>query len=289
MKDIPLYKYFKHKYGQELLVDVIHTDDMLKSIKRTPVYITNFYSIILFTSGNEELSVNEHSMKVHEGVVVCSLPGEVWKWNPDTQLQGLYLLFEEEFLCSFFNDPLFLNRFPYLQADRPSSFLQPDEELYNRILHLYKEMRAEIKKPSPEKDQHILRAMLYETLMLYNRVPQTALENGSGDEMSMIRYIKQFQQLVETDYATQHEVDYYAERLCITSNYLNKIMKRTLGNSTKQYILARIMTEAKRLLNYTSLSVAEIAEKLNFDTSSYFVRIFKRLEGKTPSQYRNRK
>jgi AraC family transcriptional activator of pobA len=289
MKEIPFYKYFKHKYGQELLVDVIHTDDMLNNIRRTPVYITNFYSIILFTSGDEELTVNEHTMKVHKGVAVCSRPGEVWKWNQHTQLQGLHLLFEEEFLFSFFNDPLFLNKFPYLQADRSSSFLQPDEELFNRILHLYKEMQAEIKKPGRVKDQHILRAMLYETLMLYNRAPQVVSEDSSKHELAMLRYIKQFQQLVETHYITQHDVDYYAEYLCITPNYLNKIVKHTLGNSTKQYILSRIMTEAKRWLSYTSLSVAEIAEKLNFDTSSYFVRLFRRLEGVTPNQYRNKK
>ena len=104
----------------------------------------------------------------------------------------------------------------------------------------------------------MLRALLYETLMLFNRVPMMeSLAASSIDEMFMIRYIAQFQQLVERDFMEHHDVEYYADKLCITSNYLNKVVKQTLGMTTKQFILSRIMTEAKRMLSYTSLSVAE--------------------------------
>jgi AraC-like DNA-binding protein len=244
---------------------------------------------MIFTDGDENLTVNEHTMRVHKGVAVCSRPGEIWKWNPDTQLKALHLLFEEEFLQSFFNDSLFLDKFPYLQADRSSPFLMPDDELYERILHLYREMRDEINSPCSQKGQHLLRAMLYETLMLYNRVPHSSSDKITTDDMPVIRYVNQFRQLVEKEYVRQHDVEFYAERLCITSNYLNKIVKQTLGSNTKQYIIERLMAEAKRLLSYTSLSVAEIAEQLHFDTTTYFIRLFHRIEGVTPNQFRNRK
>ena len=170
----------------------------------------------------------------------------------------MHLLFEEEFLLSFFNDPLFLNKFPYLQADRKSTFLLPSPDLINKLKQLYEDMRREINAPADKKDQHMLRALLYETLMLFNRVPMMeSLAASSIDEMFMIRYIAQFQQLVERDFMEHHDVEYYADKLCITSNYLNKVVKQTLGMTTKQFILSRIMTEAKRMLSYTSLSVAE--------------------------------
>jgi AraC-like DNA-binding protein len=288
MKKIPIYNYYRHKYGQELLVDVIDIDKMKPDIKKTPVYITTFYSIIIFTEGDEEIAVNEHTVNAHPGVVVCSRPGEMWKWTPNTELKGLHLLFEEEFLLSFFNDSLFLSKFPYLQANRPSPFLLPSNVLCKRITQLYKDMREEINNPAAEKDQHMLRAMLYETLMLFNRVPRLSSSSMPMDELPMIRYVAQFQQLVEHDFRDQHDVEYYADKLCITSNYLNKVVKQTLGMTTKQFILSRIMTEAKRMLDYTSLSVAEISQQLNFDTSTYFVRLFHRVEGVTPSQYRDK-
>ncbi len=77
MKVIPIYNFYKHKYGQELLVDVIDVDKMKADIKQTPVYITTFYSIILFTEGEEDIAINGNQVKVKPGVVVCSRPGEI--------------------------------------------------------------------------------------------------------------------------------------------------------------------------------------------------------------------
>ena len=86
MKVIPIYNFYKHKYGQKLLIDVIDIDKMKADIKKTPMYITTFYSIIIFTEGEECIEINERQVKVKPNVVVCSRPGEMWKWNPETKL-----------------------------------------------------------------------------------------------------------------------------------------------------------------------------------------------------------
>ncbi|MCD8262065.1 MAG: helix-turn-helix domain-containing protein [Bacteroides sp.] len=51
-------------------------------------------------------------------------------------------------------------------------------------------------------------------------------------------------------------------------------MKEVTGKSAKKVIQERILTEAKRLLRYTDLPVAEIVEKLSYDNDSYFIRFF---------------
>ena len=45
-----------------------------------------------------------------------------------------------------------------------------------------------------------------------------------------------------------HSVRHYADKLCITSNYLNEIVNSAMGMSAKQYIQNKVMEEAKRLL-----------------------------------------
>ena len=70
----------------------------------------------------------------------------------------------------------------------------------------------------------------------------------------------------------EHGTEFYAEQLCITFNYLNKIVKQVLGTSTKAYILQRRMQEACRQLQYTTLSVEGIAEELAYKGATYFVR-----------------
>lgn len=288
MKQIQLYKFHKRKYGAELLIDVLDLDYIKSGIRRAPVHRETFYCIILVTGGQEEVAVNGHKRVVQTGDVICSRPGEVWSWQPDPKLEGLVLIFEEPFLLSFFNDSRFLDRFAYLQSDRISPFLQPDAALQERLHHLFSLMKAEI-DDNRNKDQHILRAMLYETLMLLNRAESTHDSGQPMNEIPVNRYVDGFIRAVEAEYTERHDVEYYADKLCITPNYLNKVVRQSLGTTAKLYIHKKLFEEAERLLVYTTLTITEIAERLHFDTSSYFVRFFRKQTGITPLKYREKR
>ena len=285
MKKIPLYKFYKRKYGKELLIDVLDLEYIKVGIRRTPVHRETFFCIILITGGSGEMAVNGHRRMVKEGDVICSRPGEIWEWQPDPQLQGIVLIFEGQFLLSFFNDPLFLDRFAYLRPDRLSPFLFPDEALQERLHSLLFQMKAEIDDHT-EKDQHILRAMLYEALMLLDRAESPVADGQPMSDVSICRHIDRFTALVQKECTLHHDVEHYAGQLCITPNYLNKIARQSLGVTAKQYIRQRLLEEAKRLLAYTHLTITEIADELHFDTASYFVRLFRKHIGMTPLQYR---
>ena len=73
--------------------------------------------------------------------------------------------------------------------------------------------------------------------------------------------------LVATHAKEQHSVQYYADKLCITPNYLNEMITSTMGISAKQYIQSKVMEEAKRLLVYTDVPIADIAFELCFQRS----------------------
>ena len=66
-------------------------------------------------------------------------------------------------------------------------------------------------------------------------------------------------------------------------------MRQTLRKSAKAYILDQLLSEACRLLRYTTLSVADIARQLHFDTATYLVRLFRKHIGQTPLEYRGQK
>lgn len=191
-------------------------------------------------------------------------------------------------MLSFFNDPLFLERFLYLRSDRVSPFLYLQDDLLDRVRHLFILMKVEISEHI-EKDQHILRAMLYETLMLLNRAENINERELVMNDISISRYLDKFVRLVNANYVSHHDVEYYAGELCITPNYLNKIVRQSLGTTAKFYIHNILLEEAKRLLTYTTLTVTEIADKLHFETSSYFIRFFKGRIGLTPKQYKTEK
>lgn len=155
-----------------------------------------------------------------------------------------------------------------------------DEPLYNSIVGLYDSILIELHSAG-KKNHHLLRAMLYQVLMLLQKAASV-----EGNMVTETDRVARFRQLVDEHFLSGIGVEFYADKLCVTSNYLNRLVRQSLGKSTKQYIQNRRIEEAKRLLRYTSLPIADIAEKLNFDTSSYFVRAFSKTEGITPLQFR---
>ncbi|MBE9583334.1 AraC family transcriptional regulator [Mucilaginibacter sp. JRF] len=78
----------------------------------------------------------------------------------------------------------------------------------------------------------------------------------------------------------------YASHLTLHVNYLNRSVRETTGRSTSAHITARIIAEAKALLQHSDWSVAEIAYALGFDYPAYFNNYFKRLTGSTPNSFR---
>ncbi len=292
MKKIPILQFFKRKYGNELLIDLIDIQYMKTGIMKRPIHRYNFYGVALVTDGQEEIGLNDHSVMAEKGMLITCIPGDVWYWNSNTQLQGYMLIFEEDFLLSFFNDRLFLQKFSYLQRNRRSPFYFLDDKLFDRICSVMKQIKVEIhgdeinlrKTSLLEIDQHVLRAMLYETLVLIRRADDMAV--STENETALNRYVEPFTRLVDKYFAEQRNIQFYADRLCITPNYLNKIAKQALGTNVKSYINDKTLQEIKNLLKYTSLSVAEIAERMHFQSSSYLVRYFKKQVGITPLQYR---
>lgn len=82
-------------------------------------------------------------------------------------------------------------------------------------------------------------------------------------------------------------VQYYADEQHLSPYYFSTIIKAKSGKSALQWIENVTMTFARQYLADSSLSIKQIAEKLNFSDQSTFGRYFKHHEGCSPSEYRN--
>ncbi|MDR2916027.1 MAG: AraC family ligand binding domain-containing protein [Tannerella sp.] len=165
MKSIPQYAFYKTKYGDELLIDVVALPYIKKFISEQPAHRLTYYDITLITCGEGLFRIGACTYPVAAGDVIFSHPGEIRHWDHITD--GFALIFEEEFLLSFFNDPAFLQNLSYFQPNAISK-LSLEAEAYERIFNSVKEIKHEI-DTYRVKDRHILRAQLYEVLMLLNR------------------------------------------------------------------------------------------------------------------------
>lgn len=68
--------------------------------------------------------------------------------------------------------------------------------------------------------------------------------------------------------------------------YFSSLFRRTMGIPFQDYLLRMRFDYAAQLLALTNLTVTEISEQSGFRTLSYFIRVFTRLSGCSPSQFR---
>lgn len=122
-------------------------------------------------------------------------------------------------------------------------------------------------------------------IWLFGTVPEKIeIQSGSTRQQQLCQ---QFLQLIREYGAQEHSASFYADRLCISPRYLHRATTMCLnGRSPKQLIESQLLAETEVLLNDPSLTVTEIAERLNFPDQSYLTRFFKRHTGLSPRQYR---
>lgn len=80
-----------------------------------------------------------------------------------------------------------------------------------------------------------------------------------------------------------------AQELHYTNAYVCTVFKQKYGITIQDYINAYRIAKAKELLKNPAYTMAAIAEKVGYENDSYFSRVFKRLEGTSPSDYRRRR
>jgi AraC-like DNA-binding protein len=280
---IKQYSFHKTKYGDELLIDLISLEDLQPYIAENPTHSLTYYDITIISSGHGKFSIDRQTEPIEKGRVFFSSPGQVRSWNFDIIPCGYVLIFEEEFLCTFFNDAQFLQNLSYFSSYEAHSSIVLTPAEYCQLEPLMQNIKDEICRYQI-KDKHILRALLYQVLMLLKRMYTS---HYPASEFSLTnRYIQKFVRLVNSNFQHNRSVDFYSQQLNITPGHLNDLVKHHLGMSAKQHILNRTMLEAKRLLNYTQLSVDEIATHLNYENSSYFVRAFRNSTNQTPLRFR---
>ena len=81
-------------------------------------------------------------------------------------------------------------------------------------------------------------------------------------------------------------VQYFAEKMNVSSNYLSDMLRTLTGQSTQQHIHEKLIEKAKEKLSTTALSVGEIAYELGFEHSQSFSKLFKTKTNLSPSEFR---
>ena len=108
-------------------------------------------------------------------------------------------------------------------------------------------------------------------------------ERGCVGEHKLVSAVKDWAKRNATEGRGVYDA---ASELKYAPDYLTRIFKKHTGKTTLEYINGVRLQKAKSLLLNTDLSVSQIAYSVGFADEKYFMRLFKREESVTPTQYR---
>lgn len=105
------------------------------------------------------------------------------------------------------------------------------------------------------------------------------------EDLSPVDHVKR---LLRRNYDRDITLSDLAKEVGVHPNYLCTLFKKHTGETIFSYLNNLRITEAKRLLEFTDLSILEISNQLGISSQSYFSQQFKNREGMTPSEYRRK-
>ena len=122
----------------------------------------------------------------------------------------------------------------------------------------------------------------------YELYGSVQMEAGGVESSRSRELFRNFIGLLHECYTREHEVQFYAAKLCISAKYLTQVTKAMLGHTPKQIIDETLLQEAMKMLDQNNSSIQDISASLGFPDQSYFGRFFKRMKLMSPQQYRLR-
>lgn len=110
----------------------------------------------------------------------------------------------------------------------------------------------------------------------------------SRSSLGMSNYTARCKDYVRKHYREKIYIDDIADSLGITTTYLSKLFRQETGVTFQEFVNQVRVSRAAELLQYTDMSLSDIAIYVHFPSQSYFGRIFKRYRNITPKGYRDR-
>lgn len=245
----------------------------------------SFYHVVLFTAGSGTHSIDFEQFEVRPWQIYFMIPGQVHSWNFAEAADGYVLNFSNAYFQSFLLLSDYIQRFSFFQGIICDSVVQIPTDIREPIKASFEKiLRAGSEKTNFSEDH--IRVLLLDMFMEISLLGVQTSKNYVPNYNYLL--LKNFQKLIETNFATLRLPKDYAQLLYITPNHLNALCNDLVGMPAGEVIRKRVLLEAKRLLVNLDLSISEISLQLNFSDNSYFTKFFKKYEEVTPDEFRKK-
>lgn len=170
-------------------------------------------------------------------------------------------------------------------SQHPCPVLNLSGEIAERIRQLMVLVHEHIlAKPTAYTKELLLTAIRLMCVELLNTQDKVVVKHHYSERHE--KTFADFLQLVSQHFVKHHDLAFYAGHLNMTTTYLSRIVKQMSGHTVQHFISQALASEATVLLKTTSMSITEIALRLNFADQASFTKFFIRMKEMSPKAFR---
>jgi AraC family transcriptional activator of pobA len=248
-------------------------------------YRSNYYKIGLCLRGHARLQVNLETYDIGPNSLMVLSPYVIKQWPVmSADFEGLSIFFTSAFITA--NSGLSLDAFPFFARDA-KHVLQLPPASAEGLAALLRAIEQKYDAPHAYREE-ILRSLIH--ILLHETAPVYSSQQASvtGIQTRSQLIAAEFKKLVNSHYAAERSLAFYADKLCITAKHLAETVKEVTGKRAAEWLAEAVLLEATVLLQNPALTIAQVAESLHFADQSAFGRFFRKATGASPAAYRQR-
>ena len=276
-------------YGLETLNPLVSVIDLNKATSSVDLIRFNYgiYALYLKLEKACDIKYGRQTYDYQEGTIVCFAPGQTAETNPTTdkvQVNAHGILFHPDLLRGTSLGKS-IKKYTFFSYE-VNEALHLSEEERSIVMDCLKIIRMELDKHSKTLLVNHIELLLNYCMRFYER---QFITRGKTNRDVLTRFENLLDEYFESALAEQDglpTVKYFADKLCLSSNYFGDMFKKETGKSPQEYIQEKVIELAKERISDTADTVSQIAYSLGFQYPQHFCRLFKKRVGYTPSEYR---
>ena len=280
-------------YGLETLNPLVSVIDLNKATSSVDLIRFNYgiYALYLKLEKACDIKYGCQTYDYQEGTIVCFAPGQTAETNPTTdkvQVNAHGILFHPDLLRGTSLGKS-IKKYTFFSYE-VNEALHLSEEERSIVMDCLKIIRMELEHGVDKHSKTLLvnhiELLLNYCMRFYER---QFITRGKTNRDVLTRFENLLDEYFESALAEQDglpTVKYFADKLCLSSNYFGDMFKKETGKSPQEYIQEKVIELAKERISDTADTVSQIAYSLGFQYPQHFCRLFKKRVGYTPSEYR---
>lgn len=266
------------------------TDGQLDLCKLPQSRVLHFYKISFVTKLGGKVKYGQGYYDFNEGSLLFASPNQVIGGiEADEDIMGYSLLIHPDFLqgYSLANKIKKYNFFSYSSNEA----LHLSEQERATMLAIYTIIREELNSRIDDFSHEVIIAQIELLLSYAKRFYKRQFLTRQSATSDLLQ---QFEQLLNNYFEEEKPVSlgvptvqYLADQLNYTANYLSDMLRSLTGLNAQQHIHQNLIERSKEMLSTTNMNVSEVAYLLGFEHPQSFSRLFKSKTNVSPAEFRS--